>query len=187
MKDLLILRRIHLSKAPATFIRPTWWQKKVKNLKKVFLKQFFHFFPIRMASWQPGTLLKWKILKFRIYWCYLYLRTTKFDRLGDKRRSKTWKITFLKHFFSTFSYQDGFLSTWDPFQMKDLKILHRIHLTRSLYDGIWPTLCPSKVRFFPILFIKTSFFHKPLFPTSFALLDITNGKMGNAIYVLFIH
>ena len=24
MKDLLILRRMHLSKAPATFIRPTW-------------------------------------------------------------------------------------------------------------------------------------------------------------------
>ena len=66
MKDLLILRRIHLSKAPATFIRPTWWQKKVKNLKKGVSQTVFQFFPIRMASWQPGTLLKWKISKFRI-------------------------------------------------------------------------------------------------------------------------
>ena len=80
MKDLLILRRIHLSKAPATFIRPTWWQKKVKNLKN-------------------GV-------------------------------SQT--------VFPLFSYQDGFLATWDPSQMKDLKILHQIHLTRALYDEIWP-------------------------------------------------
>ena len=87
MKDLLILRRIHLSKAPATFIRPTWWQKKVKNLKK-------------------GV-------------------------------SQT--------VFPLFSYQDGFLATWDPSQMKDLKILHQIHLTRALYDGIWPSLCRFKV------------------------------------------
>ena len=90
MKDLLILRRIHLSKAPATFIRPTWWQKKVKNLKK-------------------GV-------------------------------SQT--------VFPLFSYQDGFLATWDPSQMKDLKILHQIHLTRALYDGIWPSLCLVAVTYY---------------------------------------
>ena len=130
MKDLLILRRIHLSKAPATFIRPTWWQKKVKNLKK-------------------GV-------------------------------SQT--------VFPLFSYQDGFLATWDPSQMKDLKILHQIHLTRALYDGIWPSLCRLKVpkfMFFCDKNVRT--YHKPLFITSFALLDITTGQMGNAIYLFFLH
>ena len=29
---------------------------------------------------------------------------------------------------------------------------------------------------------KTSTYHKPLFITSFALLDITTGQMGNTIY-----
>ena len=34
---------------------------------------------------------------------------------------------------------------------------------------------------------KTSTYHKPLFITSFALLDITTGQMGNAIYLFFLH
>ena len=37
-----------------------------KNLKMMFSNSFFHFFPVRMASWQPGTLIKWKISKFCI-------------------------------------------------------------------------------------------------------------------------
>ena len=66
---------------------------------------------------RPGTLSKWKILKFRTYWCYGHLHTTKFDRLGDKRRSKTWKVMFLKQFFQfvpirVASWQPGSLSKW---------------------------------------------------------------------------
>ena len=38
--------------------------------------------------------------------------------------------------------------------------------------------------FFPQIFM---FFHKPLFPTPFALLDTTTGQMGNAIYLFFLH
>ena len=34
---------------------------------------------------------------------------------------------------------------------------------------------------------KTSTYHKPLFITSFALLDITTGQMGNTIYLFFLH
>ena len=87
MKDLKILRRIHLTRAHKTLIRPTWWQKNVKNLKNVVFQTVFQLF----------------------------------------------------------SYQDDFLATWDPSQMKDLKMLPQIHLTRALYDGIWPSLCRFKV------------------------------------------
>ena len=131
MKDLKILHPNHCSTAPETLMRPTWWQKTVKNLK----------------------------------------------------------LYFFQTVFPLLSYQDDFLATWDPSQMKDLKIPHRIHLSTALYDRIWPTLCRFKVPnfsfFFPhfLYFFKIScFFHNPLSPTSFALLDITRGQMGNTIY-----
>ena len=43
--------------------------------------------------------------------------------------------------------------------------------------------------FFQFLFFFnfSCFFHKPLSPTSFALLDTTTGQMGNAIYLFFLH
>ena len=104
MEDLKILRRIHLTRAHKTLIRPTWWQSNVKNLKNVVFQTVFPLF----------------------------------------------------------SYQDDFLATWDPSQMKDLKIPHRIQLSTALYDRIWPTLCRFKVPnyscFFSI-FIFFSIFH----------------------------
>ena len=69
MKDLKILHPNHCSTAPETLMRPTWWQKTVKNLKhELFQTVFPHF-----------------------------------------------------------SYQDDFLATWDPSQMKDLEIPHLFH------------------------------------------------------------
>ena len=47
--------------------------------------------------------------------------------------------------FPLFIRQDGFLATWDPYKMKDLKILHLNHCSTALYDRIWPTLCRFKV------------------------------------------
>ena len=100
MKDLKILHPNHCSTAPETLMRPTWWQKTVKNLKNELFQTVFQHF----------------------------------------------------------SYQDDFLATWDPSQMKDLKILRRIHLSTALYDRIWPTLCRFKVPNFMFFLFIFSFF-----------------------------
>ena len=103
------------ARAHETYSRPISWRKRSTNLSTIesFLTKNIFFF----KKTSPGTLSKWKILKFRIYWWYGYLCTTKFDRLGDKRRSKTWKTTFLKQFFQFVpirmaSWQPGTLSKW---------------------------------------------------------------------------
>ena len=79
------------------------------------------------------------------------------------RKTQIWPISsFLSYLFkqnciflsfSAFCHQDGFLTPWDPSQMKDLKIPHRIHLTRALFDRIWPCLCRFKVPNFNLFFI----------------------------------
>ena len=78
MKDLKILRRIHLTRAHKTLIRPTWRQKNVKNLKNEVFQTVFPLLP----------------------------------------------------------HLVGFPTTWDPSQMKDLKILRRMHVSTALYDRI---------------------------------------------------
>ena len=55
-------------------------QKTYQKLKVFWQKPYIFFF----KKTSPGTLSKWKILKFRIYWCYGYLCTTKFDRFGGE-------------------------------------------------------------------------------------------------------
>ena len=127
--DLAICYKFHQSRAPETFMRPTWWKKKVNNLQK----------------------------------------------------SVSYTV------FLVFCYEDGFLATWDPSQMKDLKIPHLMVVLKPPFDGIWPSLCRFKVTKIMFLGDKTTHNHKPLFPTSFAFKEITNGKMGNAIYLLFLH
>ena len=55
--------------------------------------------------------------------------------------------------FLVFCYEDGFLATWDPSQMKDLKIPH---LLRLPFDGISPGLCRFKVTKFMFVSDKTA-------------------------------
>ena len=87
MKDLKILHPNHCSTAPETLMRPIWWWKTLKKLKK---------------------------------WCSQIV-------------------------FPPFSRQDGFLATWDPYKMKDLKILHLNHCSTAPETLMRPCLCRFKV------------------------------------------
>ena len=57
------------------------------------------------------------------------------NRLGEKEVKNLQKSVSYTVFLC-FCYQDGFLATWDPSQMKDLEIPLQIHLERALYDRI---------------------------------------------------
>ena len=85
----------------------------------------------------------------------------------------------MKH-FSTFSQRPSPQAPWHPSQ-KMLQIMAmRLDKVSSRLDQMAPQLCPFEISKFDV-------FHKPPFPTSFALLDITMGKMGNTIYLLFLY
>ena len=50
--------------------------------------------------------------------------------------TKTCFLTYFLKVFLNICYKDGFLATWDPSQMKDLKIPVRMVVLKPLYDGI---------------------------------------------------
>ena len=92
--------------------------------------------------------------------------------------------------FPPFPRQDGFLATWDPYKMKDLKILHLNHCSTAPETLMRPCLCRFKVSNFMLLLLFFLFFYvfpEPPFCTPMTQLLITTGKMGKAIYVCFIH
>ena len=85
----------------------------------------------------------------------------------------------MKH-FSTFSQRPSPQAPWDPSPEQELVLAIPGVVLTALYDQMAPQLCPFEISNFDV-------FHKPPFPTSFALLDITMGKMGNTIYLLFLY
>ena len=60
--------------------------------------------------------------------------------------------------FPPFSRQDGFLATWDPYKMKDLKILHLNHCSTAPETLMRPCLCRFKVSNFMLFLFFSSFF-----------------------------
>ena len=85
----------------------------------------------------------------------------------------------MKH-FSTFPQRPSPQAPWDPPSGQELIMPVSWDKVSSRLDQMAPHSCPFFVSNFDV-------FHKPLFPTSFALLDITMGKMGNTIYLLFLY
>ena len=82
--------------------------------------------------------------------------------------------------FSTFSQRPSPQAPWHP-SKKMLQITAmRLDKVSSRYDQMAPQLCPFEISNFDVV-------HKPPFPTPFALLDITMGKMGNTIYLVFLY
>ena len=82
--------------------------------------------------------------------------------------------------FSTLSQRPSPQAPWHPSQ-KMLQIMAvRLDKVSSRLDQMAPQLCPFEISNFDV-------FHKPPFPTSFAFLDITMGRMGNTIYLLFLY
>ena len=137
MKDLKILHPNHCSTAPETLMRPIWWWKTLKKLKK---------------------------------WCSQIV-------------------------FPPFSRQDGFLATWDPYKMKDLKILHPNHCSTAPETLMRPCLCRFKVPsfmffFFIILFVFLRFSTTSILYPLHALWQSPGGGKENALstfYLYFYH
>ena len=50
--------------------------------------------------------------------------------------TKTCFLTYFLKAFLNIRYKDGFLATWDPSQMKELKIPVLVVVLKPLYDGI---------------------------------------------------
>ena len=130
MKDLKILHPNHCSTAPETLMRPIWWWKTLKKLKK---------------------------------WCSQIV-------------------------FPPFSRQDGFLATWDPYKMKDLKILHLNHCSTAPETLMRPCLCRFKVSNFMFFLFFFCFFY--VFPQTSVpdLHDLVNNhhrKDGKGHLCLF--
>ena len=70
--------------------------------------------------------------------------------------------------FPPFSRQDGFLATWDPYKMKDLKILHLNHCSTAPETLMRPCLCRFKVSNFMFFYIFFSH-HLPNGGSSFSI------------------
>ena len=82
--------------------------------------------------------------------------------------------------FSTFSQSPSPQAPWDPSPEQELVMAVSHDKVSSGYDQMAPQLCPFEISNFDV-------FHNPPFPTSFALLDITVGKMGNTIYHMLLY
>ena len=63
--------------------------------------------------------------------------------------------------FPPFPRQDGFLATWDPYKMIDLKILHLNHCSTAPETLMRPCLCQFKVSNFMLFFIFVFDFFPP--------------------------
>ena len=82
--------------------------------------------------------------------------------------------------FSTFSQRPSPQAPWDPSPVQELVMAVSHDKVSSRYDQMAPQSCPFEISKFDV-------FRKPPFPTSFALLDMTMGKMGNTIYPVFLY
>ena len=82
--------------------------------------------------------------------------------------------------FSTCSQRPSPHAPWDPSPEQDLVLAVPGGGLTALYDQMAPQLCPFEISKFDVV-------HNPPFPTSFALLDITMGKMGNTIYLVLLY
>ena len=74
---------------------------------------------------------------------------------------------------------------WDPSKKLDLASCYKAHQSRALYDFSLTDLV--KKEGCKLASENVPLHHEPLFTISIAFKDITNGKIGNAIYLLFIH
>ena len=106
--------------------------------------------------------------RFRVFCPISFLKTFKPVKTNVKQ---------MQH-FPTFSQSPSPQAPWHPSQKMRLEISCNLGPVSSRLDQMAPHSCPFFVSNFDV-------FHKPLFPTSFALLDITMGQMGNTIYLCF--
>ena len=91
--------------------------------------------------------------------------------------------------FPPFSRQDGFLATWDPYKMKDLKILHPNHRSTAPETLMRPCLCRFKVPSFMFFFFYYfvcffTFFHNLHFVPPPRTLAVTWRRKGKCFKYL---
>ena len=89
-------------------------------------------------------------------------------------------MTRILNSFQLFPKTPAPQAPWDPSPEQELVLAVPGVVLTALYDQMAPQLCPFEISNFDV-------FHKPPFPTSFALLDITMGRMGNTIYLVFLY
>ena len=92
---------------------------------------------------------------------------------------KKGKWTFVFFIKCMFSHSPSPQAPRDPSPEQDHVLAVPTVVLTALYDQMPPQLCPCEISNFGV-------FQKPPFPTSFALLDITMGQMGNTIYRLLL-
>ena len=155
-----------------------------KKVEKVRLKFEFLIFPlIPQNNWPKppeesktrcGDSFCINLIPIRANFTDFVICFDFFSNLFKKVKKKCNAMTH----FPTFSQAPSRQAPLHPSQKMRLEISCNLDPVSSRLEQMRPHSCPVFVSNFDV-------FHKPLLPTSFALLEVTTGKMGNAIYLCF--